>query len=240
MLVWIWLAVCDAYGGAVTTNTYGEPLHWQTDLISFRLNPAGDHGLDPDAIEMAVSEAISQWQVIAPDWLDLVYEGRTDTDLPDHDDGVQTVFFTDEWDDSLDPDLLALTYVWSYEDGTITHFDMAINTAFHEWSTDGEADSNDLCNAITHEFGHVLGLGHSGVGEATMYHETELGEVLKRDLEADDMRTFFSLYGDGMDTGDGFIGSVGCGLVSRGARGILACFAGLLVMIRRTSVARAS
>jgi len=210
--MWCWLGLLTgvAHGGSVTNNHYGQPLRWETDRIAFRLNPSGDHGLDPNAIEMALTDAVAQWQSISPDWLELAYEGRTDVDQASIDDGVHTIFFTDEWDETLDPDLLALTYVWSYEDGMISHFDMAINTAHHTWGTDGADDSNDLCNAITHEFGHVLGLSHSGVNEATMYHETEVGEVHKRDLDVDDMRTFLALYAADIDTGGSFIGAVGC------------------------------
>ena len=245
-------------GGALTTNQYGSELHWETAYVPFYLNPGGKHGLNHDDVEAAIVEAAAQWREIDGSWLELTYEGRTDVETHTSGDGVQAVFFLDEWEQ--DPALLALTYTYSYEDGAITHFDIAINTDGHEWSTDGSEDSNDLQNAMVHEFGHAVGLDHSDDPEASMFSETFMGELTKRDLVEDDVVTYASLYdgyfpypetGLGCSTAGGgstgsafgpsgggggaypsFQDSAGCSIVGGGGHA-LALIAGLLVAFRR-------
>ena len=84
------------------------------------------------------------------------------------------------------------------------HFDIEINSDHHAWATDGRADAYDLANAITHEFGHSLGLDHSDDPEATMAPTVPMGEIQKRDINADDLDGFDHLYpDDGIASNDG-------------------------------------
>jgi hypothetical protein len=258
----LWLLSDPASAGQLTTNQFGAELHWETDVVPFQLNPGGKHGLSHDAIEEVVIEAAEQWSDIEGSWLDLTYEGRTDAETHTSGDGVHAIFFVDEWTE--DPDLLALTYTYSYEDGAISHFDIAINTDGHAWTTEGSEDSNDLLNALVHEFGHAVGLDHSDDDEASMFSQTSVGEVIKRDLSEDDVLTYASLYdgyypypdtGMGCSTAGGSSGGVtgptgagggayptfgdsaGCSFVGGGSHA-LALLAGLLVAFRRRTVGR--
>jgi uncharacterized protein (TIGR03437 family) len=52
--------------------------------------------------------------------------------------------------------------------GAIVDSDILLNPYF-EFSTDHTANTKDLQGVITHEFGHMLGMNHSGVLGATMY-----------------------------------------------------------------------
>lgn len=254
-----WLLSSSAVAGQLTTNQYGAELHWETPYVPFQLNPSGKHGLGHDEIEGVVEDAAAQWRDIEGSWLELTYEGRTDAETHSSGDGVHAVYFVEEWTEN--PDLLALTYTYSYEDGSISHFDIAINTDGHAWTTKGDDDSNDLLNALVHEFGHAVGLDHSEDHEASMFSQTSVGEVSKRDLAEDDVVTYATLY-DGYypypDTGMGcstagpasggvsspgagggggypsFDGGAGCSLVG-GSGHALALIAGLLVAFRRRS-----
>jgi hypothetical protein len=72
---------------------------------------------------------------------------------------------------------------------SIDEADMGINTNF-SWSTDG-SNGYDVESVILHENGHVVGLGHSEVGEAVMYaYYVEL----RRSLDSDDIDGVSSLY----------------------------------------------
>ena len=256
----LWLLCSIATAGQVTVNQHGSTLHWETDMVPFQVNPEGNHGLDPDEVTAAVIEAAEQWNTIEGSWLEIVYEGDTDATSHGSADGAHAVFFNDDWTEN--PDLLALTYTYSYEDGSITHFDIAINTDGHEWTTKADPQKNDLLNALVHEFGHAVGLDHSQDTEASMFSQTSIGETLKRDLAEDDVLTFASLYdghypypettagcsttGGGSDdslfispsAGGGaypsFDNSAGCAAVGGGGAGHgIALLAGLLIAFRR-------
>lgn len=217
--------------GSMTVNKSGSSLHWSEPYVPFQVNTRGKHGLVPDEVDFALRDAAAQWDQIEGSWLELAYEGQTDIDTPDNTDGINSVFFVDDWGEHRDPNLLALTYVWSLEDGTITHFDVAINTDGHGWSVDGSEDRNDLWNALVHEFGHALGLDHSEDEEATMYFQTSVGETSKRDLAADDVETFASVYG-GEFPYDEFA-AMGCASVNRSGMSGLGVLCGLMVLVGR-------
>lgn len=187
------LLFAEAEAGSRTINSSGAALSWQQDAVVFKVNPGGKHGLGLDDVSNAILDGAEQWSLDGS-WVELVYDGETDTRTPSHEDGEQVVFFQDDWV-GLDPNLLALTYVWSYASGEIIHFDIAVNADDHEWTTSGDTQENDLWNAMAHEFGHALGFDHSEDEEATMHAKTSLGETLKRDLAIDDLETFTSLYG---------------------------------------------
>ena len=89
----------------------------------------------------------------------------------------------------------------------------------------------DVQNTVTHEAGHVLGLGHNcdpGAPTcpdplATMYPKAKMGETSKRDLQPDDIDGICTLYP--LDKG--------CGCGSTGAEGLLGLLGLLLLRVRK-------
>ncbi len=83
----------------------------------------------------------------------------------------------------------------------------------------------DVANTVTHEAGHVLGLDHTTVPDATMYASAEEGETRKRTLEADDVEGLCTIYPVGAATQTCFGGEIRFGLVQSEAdsRGCLGC-----------------
>lgn len=120
------------------------------------------------------------------------------TDSPDL---VNTV----SWRRIVPPRIIAVTYIWYNPDTMeIVDCDVIMNTK-HDWGIDidGEGedyileDAFDVRNIVTHEAGHVVGLGDlydEIYSELTMYGYSEEGETKKISLENGDRLGCQDLY----------------------------------------------
>lgn len=106
------------------------------------------------------------------------------------DDDFQVV----RWTNNCDPGVLATTYLLT--NGPDRECDVLFCRNWN-WNC-GPGSSTftqfDLQGVATHEFGHVLGLGHSSVSTATMYYAVGYGDDSRRTLHQDDMDGLCSLY----------------------------------------------
>ncbi len=93
--------------------------------------------------------------------------------------------------------LAMTTTTFNQTTGEILDADIEINAAYFELSTQTTDESQmrwDIQNTVTHEVGHVIGLGHSKNSAATMYPEGGQKELSKRKIHADDIAAVCSLY----------------------------------------------
>ena len=95
-------------------------------------------------------------------------------------------------------DMMRTTIILTLVDGQfyIKEADIEINSDV-PWNNTGSATCYDVQNCITHEFGHMLGLGDENratYSESTMYFSAGIGEVKKRTLEQDDINGFNAIY----------------------------------------------
>ena len=90
--------------------------------------------------------------------------------------------------------LTVLTY--DRNSGAVRDADVLLDDWGHDFcvAPDCAAGAYDLQSTLTHEFGHVLGLDHSGDPEATMYAGADPGETKKRTLDADDTAGICTTY----------------------------------------------
>ncbi|MGN6185917.1 MAG: matrixin family metalloprotease [Thermoanaerobaculia bacterium] len=92
---------------------------------------------------------------------------------------------------------LAATLTGYYTGSTIYDADVYTNTRYSYTSsreTDGCSGEYDIDGIMTHEVGHVIGLGHSSVSGATMYPSVSSCNYNTRTLEADDVAGKNDLY----------------------------------------------
>lgn len=79
--------------------------------------------------------------------------------------------------------------------GEIVDADIVFNAREWVWSyDDSDPHALSLGGVAAHEIGHLLGLGHSEVEEATMFPMTRLGETSKVSLHDDDITGAEFLY----------------------------------------------
>jgi predicted Zn-dependent protease with MMP-like domain len=181
----------EAY--SLKMNAEGDALRWLETPVSYRINPSNRSGLDETEVETLIHGAFDQWQAVSRVPLSFDYQGETDISTPDYADKANVVFFEDEWPADWDAGFLALTFTWSVDYGEIIAFDMAINESF-EWTVGGQKGKHDLYNAVTHEVGHAVGMGHSEVFDATMFADSQTGDTAKRSLAEDDAQGLRYLY----------------------------------------------
>jgi len=179
-------------------NEDGDSLRW-FNTVDYKINPTNTSGIDEDEAIQIVQASISEWTSVHGVQLKFNYQGTTKVADAVYADSVNAVYFEDNWPDEWDAGFLALTYTWSVDDGEIVAFDMAINESY-PWGTDGDASLHDLHNAMTHEFGHAVGLGHSAATDASMYPDSQMGDISKRDLADDDVAGLSYLYSGEVDS----------------------------------------
>lgn len=119
----------------------------------------------------------------------------------DRPDFVNTV----SWRRIVPPKVIGVTYIWSNPDtNEIVDCDVVLNTK-HDWGIDPDGESEggvtveefDVRNIVTHEAGHVIGLGDlydKTYSELTMYGYSEEGETKKISLENGDRLGCQALY----------------------------------------------
>ncbi|MFH1464680.1 MAG: matrixin family metalloprotease [Pseudomonadota bacterium] len=213
------------------TSDEGAPLAWQQMPVRFAINPENPFGLSELEVEDAVLLAAEAWEATGAA-VEFEYLGFTDTQEVGLDD-ENVLFFDDAWQD--DRAKAAITSAWSTSEAEIVSFDVSINALDWEYTVSDEAPVMDLQNVLTHEFGHVLGLGHSDIDDlATMWATTSRGDLLRRSLRPDDENALFANYG--MATPMGLACSTtpgGAGRLGLGWLAGLALVAGAAVSRRR-------
>ncbi len=176
----------------------GNSVHWPTTPVVFAIDAAGPRDMPLAEGEKAVGDAFAQWSKTNDTELVLEYQGT----LPgltlgyDRADGAvnhnSVIWSRDEWD--FEPDALAITLtLYRRGSGELVDSDILVNERAYVWGTNDQVE-NDIENAITHEVGHFLGLGHSEDAEATMYASARRFETKKRSLSLDDQAAILALY----------------------------------------------
>lgn len=210
--------VSPAQAWSVKRNSEGDALRWLQTPVPYQVNPENGQGLDEVEVEELVHTALDQWAAVQDVSLSFDFQGTTDRMAASYEDGVNTIYFEDEWPSDWDAGFLALTFTWSVDGGEIVAFDMAINESF-DWTTHSARSGHDLSNALTHEIGHAVGMAHSEEGDATMFADSRAGDTAKRTLAQDDQEGLRYLYSGILDEGawmcsaGGSPGGAGLGLL---------------------------
>jgi len=141
-------------------------LKWAQLPVRYFITNRDVPGVTAPQLQTAVASAFATWSNVPTAQLSAQFAGIVNAD-PVNKDGVTVIGF--QFHSELDRVLGATTHNIDNITGAIIESDIFLNSNF-AWSVApaGEALRFDVQSISTHEIGHLLGLGHSALGEAEL------------------------------------------------------------------------
>ena len=200
-LAYLKLGSRSSTGGTVT-------LHWAAFPIRYFVGNRPVEGVSAAQLEQAVTRSFAAWAAAPLTTLSSQFAGFTAT-TTSLGDGISTIGFADRPD--LERVLGSTSFLLDSRNGELIESDIFLN-AFFPWSVApaGQADRFDVESIALHEIGHLLGLGHSALGETELRSggrrvlgaESVMfpiafspGSITGRTLKADDLAGIADIYG---------------------------------------------
>lgn len=175
----------QAYVNSVSPSD--EIVHWPSifSIVDIFVNPANTQGYPTNSVLSQASGAATQWTNSS----NLILRYNTTNGTAQ--DRLNEIYF------STNPTIfgggsttLGITQVYYKNNtGEILEADILINDGYTFSTT--STDKNYLGNVITHELGHLIGLGHSQVIGSSMFYTLSRGQ---HTLSADDSAGAYSIY----------------------------------------------
>ncbi len=217
LLLLVFALQASAYTVQYADKSKTLRLRWKTNVIELELSrslqkelPLVRMAKPETGIYDAIERSLQHWKNVASvdfrvNWTD----EKTDVSPAGvRGDGVNLITIADTPDNILffdgEPETAAKTRVFFNGKGQITEGDIVLNP-YQLFSDDDTNGTFDLESVLTHEIGHLLGLGHSEITGATMQgHHAKNGIYSLpvsafRSLSADDVAGARALFGPALN-----------------------------------------
>jgi hypothetical protein len=200
------LAACGILGLGQTAHAYtvkqtesGATVRWHSNAVTLRVDPSMQRYFRDMPVQEVIEDAAEAWTGLPGVPELLISAGEPGPKGFDQRSGTNNgVYLIEDW--KLAESSLAVTVAtFETKSGKIVDTDILVN-ASHPFALlasgpDAPAESFDIRGVLTHEMGHVLGLGESyDVRMATMWPNVARGETHQRDLDPDDQRGAETAY----------------------------------------------
>jgi len=201
---------CDPSKAACARNsdsclTTGIPLFWSSSCLQVYVQANGSpkQGISFATAQESVSRAFTTWlsaacggasplldvQVLGPITCNTAEFNKTQKNAN------IVLFREDEWPYVGAEDALGFTHLtFNADTGELWDADLEINAVAYRFSVGDPVTDNDLDSMLTHEAGHMLGLAHTRVLDATMFATYAVGTDSQRTLADDDVRAVCASY----------------------------------------------
>jgi Matrixin len=201
------LLTIGAFG--VRVNTYTTAGHtWGTNQVVYYVNPQNLYVSDSLAI-WAVQTAAAAWHDQSGANIQLVYGGTTSGSSLTLNNKNEVFFRNDS------TSYVAETYWWYDGSGHLVDADIVMHEAYTYFAGSGCSNGVYIEDVAVHEFGHALGLDHSGVPNVTMEPAMlSYCDTSQMSLEADDISGIRSLYPPTASSSSGQAPATPSGLVA--------------------------
>lgn len=183
-----WSASAFAY-----SYTFSCGPSWTSLPVSYWINQNGSGDVPFSTITSVIEDSFASWGDPCCSNFEAAYQGTTALTANNNQGRVVLSWTEDGWNPQWGSvnQTIGITFSQVYNNCSISQAPILFNGVGFRFSTDGSG--TDVQSIATHEIGHLLGLGHSSVFQATMYASYP-GGTAQRSLHQDDVDGVCSLY----------------------------------------------
>ena len=159
-------AIVSAYLTLGTTvNGTSVTARWASMPVKYFVTNRPVKNVTPSQLQSALAQSFASWTGLVST-ASSAFAGFTNAE-PVREDGATVIGFQEH--PELDRTLGVTSFTVDKTTGAVVEADIFLNSLF-DWSTaaGGESNKYDVQSILTHEVGHLLGLGHSLLGETEL------------------------------------------------------------------------